>query len=189
MELLDAADQVIRRDGPSVSMEVIAADTKPILYRHFGDKGGLYTALAVRRLRRTTDDRELLTQSVALYHVVVEAMLAIAGQHFIQRYLRERNILPGFFEGMNNVSRDESRHVALGVKFLGELVRESKGCRDAGDRPLGARAAVECRRVRSSRLRSRLHGELRLHPRGDLRVLVSGASRPSWAGWASTPRR
>ncbi|MGH2700724.1 MAG: ribonucleotide-diphosphate reductase subunit beta [Actinomycetota bacterium] len=83
------------------------------------------------RLRRKPKDRELLTQSVALYHVVVEAMLAIAGQHFIQRYLRERDILPGFFEGMNNVSRDESRHVAFGVKFLGELVRGSKGCRDA----------------------------------------------------------
>ncbi|MDQ4058522.1 MAG: ribonucleotide-diphosphate reductase subunit beta [Actinomycetota bacterium] len=83
------------------------------------------------RLRRKPQDRELLTQSVALYHVVVEAMLAIAGQHFIQRYLRERNILPGFSEGMNNVSRDESRHVAFGVKFLGELVRNSKGCRDA----------------------------------------------------------
>ena len=51
MELLDAADQVIRRDGPAASMEVIAREagiTKPILYRHFGDKGGLYTALAER---------------------------------------------------------------------------------------------------------------------------------------------
>jgi len=51
MELLDAADNVIRRDGPAASMEVIASEagiTKPILYRHFGDKGGLYTALAER---------------------------------------------------------------------------------------------------------------------------------------------
>lgn len=83
------------------------------------------------RLRRRPNDRELLTQSVALYHVVVEGMLAIAGQHFIQRYLGERKILPGFFEGMNNVSRDESRHVAFGVKFLGDLIRSSEGCRAA----------------------------------------------------------
>ena len=51
MELLDAADNVIRRDGPAASMDVLAAEagiTKPILYRHFGDKGGLYTALADR---------------------------------------------------------------------------------------------------------------------------------------------
>lgn len=51
------------------------------------------------RLRRKPKDKTLLTQSVALYHVVVEGMLAIAGQHFIQRYLNERAILPGFSEG------------------------------------------------------------------------------------------
>jgi AcrR family transcriptional regulator len=50
-ELLDAADRVVRRDGPGASMNTIAAEagiTKPILYRHFGDKGGLYRALAAR---------------------------------------------------------------------------------------------------------------------------------------------
>lgn len=50
-QLLDAADRVIRRDGPDASMTAIAAEagiTKPILYRHFGDKGGLYRALAER---------------------------------------------------------------------------------------------------------------------------------------------
>jgi AcrR family transcriptional regulator len=50
-ELLDAADRVVLRDGPGASMNAIAAEagiTKPILYRHFGDKGGLYRALAKR---------------------------------------------------------------------------------------------------------------------------------------------
>ncbi|MEX2290177.1 MAG: TetR family transcriptional regulator [Mycobacteriales bacterium] len=49
--LLDAADRIVRRDGPAASMAAIAAEagiTKPILYRHFGDKGGLYAALADR---------------------------------------------------------------------------------------------------------------------------------------------
>ena len=82
-------------------------------------------------LRRTPQDRVLLAQSLALYHVVIEGMLAIAGQHFIQRYLEERRILPGFFEGINNVSRDESRHVAFGIAFLGDLVRDSDDCRSA----------------------------------------------------------
>ena len=52
-ELLEAAERAIRRAGPAVSMEEIAAEagiTKPILYRHFGDKGGLYQALAERYL-------------------------------------------------------------------------------------------------------------------------------------------
>jgi AcrR family transcriptional regulator len=50
-ELLDAADRVVLRDGPQASMNAIAAEagiTKPILYRHFGDKSGLYRALAAR---------------------------------------------------------------------------------------------------------------------------------------------
>jgi AcrR family transcriptional regulator len=57
-ELLDAAARVIRERGPDVSMAAIAAAagiSKPILYRHFGDKGGLFRALAERQ----TD--ELLT--------------------------------------------------------------------------------------------------------------------------------
>jgi AcrR family transcriptional regulator len=53
--LLDAADRIVQRDGPEVSMASIAAEagiTKPILYRHFGDKGGLYAALAERHTDR-----------------------------------------------------------------------------------------------------------------------------------------
>ncbi len=49
--LLDAADRIVQRDGPAASMATIAAEagiTKPVLYRHFGDKGGLHAALAER---------------------------------------------------------------------------------------------------------------------------------------------
>jgi AcrR family transcriptional regulator len=49
VELLDAAVRAIRRDGPLVSMDAIATEagvTKPIVYRHFGDRVGLATALA-----------------------------------------------------------------------------------------------------------------------------------------------
>lgn len=56
--LLEAADRVLRRDGPRASMTEIAAEagvTKPILYKHFGDKGGLYQALAERYLRALLD--------------------------------------------------------------------------------------------------------------------------------------
>ncbi|TQN31530.1 TetR family transcriptional regulator [Haloactinospora alba] len=51
--ILDAADRVIQRDGPEAPMSTIAAEagiSKPILYRHFGDKSGLYRALAQRHV-------------------------------------------------------------------------------------------------------------------------------------------
>jgi AcrR family transcriptional regulator len=50
-ELLDVADRVIRRRGVGVSMDEIASEagiTKPVLYRHFGDKDGLFEALTER---------------------------------------------------------------------------------------------------------------------------------------------
>ena len=50
-ELLDVADEVMQRDGPHVSMDDIASEagiTKPVLYRHFGDKDGLFQALTER---------------------------------------------------------------------------------------------------------------------------------------------
>lgn len=50
-ELLDAAVAAIRRHGSAVTMRDLAAEagvTKPILYRHFGDRDGLVAALAGR---------------------------------------------------------------------------------------------------------------------------------------------
>jgi AcrR family transcriptional regulator len=58
-QLLDAADRIVQRDGPAASMATIAAEagiTKPVLYRHFGDKGGLYAALADRYTERLLVD-------------------------------------------------------------------------------------------------------------------------------------
>jgi AcrR family transcriptional regulator len=54
-QLLDAAERIIRVDGPDASMEAIAASalvTKPILYREVGDKAALVTALAERLVDR-----------------------------------------------------------------------------------------------------------------------------------------
>ena len=49
--LLDAAESVIRRSGPSVSLERIAARagvTKPVLFAHIGDRRALVHALSAR---------------------------------------------------------------------------------------------------------------------------------------------
>jgi AcrR family transcriptional regulator len=50
-ELLTAAIDGIRKHGPTASMDALAAAagiTKPILYRHFGDRAGLVKAIADR---------------------------------------------------------------------------------------------------------------------------------------------
>jgi AcrR family transcriptional regulator len=51
VELLDSTLALIRRDGPFVSMDRIAAEcgvTKPIIYRYFGDRQGLVREVSCR---------------------------------------------------------------------------------------------------------------------------------------------
>jgi hypothetical protein len=62
-----------------------------------------------------------LAAALALYHLVIEATLAQTGQHFITRYLTDRDIFPGFRAGMENVAADEQRHIGFGVKLLSDL--------------------------------------------------------------------
>jgi hypothetical protein len=82
------------------------------------------------RLDRMADElradrsRAKLAAAIALYHIVIEAALAQPGQHFICSYLEERDVLPAFREGMQNIQADEQRHIGFGVKLLSDLKRE-----------------------------------------------------------------
>ena len=86
--------------------------------------------LMAEELRR---DRSLpmLAAAVTLYHLVIEASMAQPGQHFIERYLDQRELLPGFRSGMHKVSQDEQRHIGFGVKLLSELAAEDPECKHA----------------------------------------------------------
>jgi Ribonucleotide reductase, small chain/SCP-2 sterol transfer family len=80
---------------------------------------------------RRDRSRPKLAQAVALYHLVIEGELAQPGQHFIEESLTARDLLPGFRAGVRNVSRDEQRHIAFGVKLIADLQREDPECADA----------------------------------------------------------
>jgi ribonucleoside-diphosphate reductase beta chain len=74
------------------------------------------------RLAREPEDLETAVEFVTIYHMVVEGMLALTGQHFIIDYNEQVGTLPGFVEGFTNVARDEHRHVAFGARFLRDMV-------------------------------------------------------------------
>lgn len=84
------------------------------------------------RLDRMADelraDRSLpkFAQAITLYHMVVEGTLAQPGQHYIEDFFTKDGSMPGFSEGMANVSRDEQRHIGFGVKTLSEIVPQSE---------------------------------------------------------------
>ena len=73
---------------------------------------------------RADRSKPQLASAVTLYHVIVEASMAQPGQHMIEHYLEQLDLLPGFREGMRNVSLDEQRHIGFGVKLLADLYRE-----------------------------------------------------------------
>ncbi len=84
----------------------------------------------VDRLGQEPDDRDALVEAVTLYHMVIEGMLALTGQHFIIDYNERLGTLPGFVEGFSNVARDEHRHIAFGVRFLTDCVNEDERYRE-----------------------------------------------------------
>ncbi|MFF5718024.1 TetR family transcriptional regulator [Streptomyces buecherae] len=125
-ELLEAADRVVLRDGPGASMNAIAAEagiTKPILYRHFGDKGGLYRALAVRHTDALLAALRAALDAPAQRRARVEATLdtylaAIEARPQVYRFLMHpADDQP---EGQPEQGFDVGRHAAPLLRRLGE---------------------------------------------------------------------
>jgi ribonucleoside-diphosphate reductase beta chain len=90
----------------------------------------------VDRLGAAPEDRETLIEAITLYHMVIEGMLALTGQHFIIDYNEREGTLPGFVQGFNNVARDEHRHIAFGVRFLTDAVHDDPRNREVIQRML-----------------------------------------------------
>jgi ribonucleoside-diphosphate reductase beta chain len=90
----------------------------------------------VDRLAVEPEDREALVEAITIYHMIVEGMLALTGQHFIIDFNEQAGTLPGFVEGFTNVARDEHRHVAFGARFLRDMAREDPRYGEAIQRTL-----------------------------------------------------
>ncbi|KIF66413.1 TetR family transcriptional regulator [Streptomyces sp. AcH 505] len=123
-QLLEAADRVVLRDGPQASMNAIAAEagiTKPILYRHFGDKGGLYRALAKRHTDALLDALRAALDAPAERRQRVEATLdtylyAIEARPQVYRFLMH----PAEDAQPTEAGFDVGRHSAPLLRRLGE---------------------------------------------------------------------
>ena len=90
----------------------------------------------VDRLAVEPEDLETLVETVTIYHMVIEGMLALTGQHFIMDYNERVGTLPGFVEGFTKVARDEHRHVAFGARFLRDMAQRDPRYIDAIQRTL-----------------------------------------------------
>ena len=90
----------------------------------------------VDRLAVEPEDTEALVEAVTIYHMIIEGMLALTGQHFIIDYNERVGTLPAFVEGFTNVARDEHRHVAFGARFLRDMATQDSRYGEAIQRTL-----------------------------------------------------
>jgi AcrR family transcriptional regulator len=142
--LLDAAIAGIRKHGPAASMDQLAAEagiTKPILYRHFGDRAGLIHAIADRfaaQLERdllasitevSDDTHALLVRTVDAFVAYIEADTALY-RFLVQPQYDAAVDLVGFLDRL-------SAYIAAAI---GEQLR-SLG-RDSGGAEVIARGVV-----------------------------------------------
>jgi ribonucleoside-diphosphate reductase beta chain len=69
--------------------------------------------------RRLADDHEQLTDAVGLYHMVIEGVVLVAGQHAMLDLLASPAVgLPGVRKGMELVLRDERWHIGFGSRIV-----------------------------------------------------------------------
>src|SRR3954451_22089860 len=124
---------VLESDSLQARLEETAAHVNPEFHVLFDEmlKG------RADRLAREPEDLETAVEFVTIYHMVVEGMLALTGQHFIIDYNERVGTLPGFVEGFTNVARDEHRHVAFGARFLRDFARRDERYAQAIQRTLG----------------------------------------------------
>jgi AcrR family transcriptional regulator len=124
--LLEAAINVVRREGPAVSMREIAHEagvTKPIVYRVFGDREGLTRAVAdhfaedlaqslQRAIERAPDDRRRVSGAIDAYLAFIEREPAII------RFLITRSL-----------ETVEETGIAMSgfVRRMGELITQAIG--------------------------------------------------------------
>ncbi|MBN9622176.1 MAG: ribonucleotide-diphosphate reductase subunit beta [Actinobacteria bacterium] len=123
---------VLEADG----LAEMLAETSAHLNADFGRLFDEMLGRRTERLSREPEDTEALVEAVTLYHMVIEGMLALTGQHFIIEFNERENTLPGFVEGFGNVARDEHRHVAFGSVFLREKASEDERYKAAIQRTL-----------------------------------------------------
>ena len=117
------------------------AQTSEHLNENFGRLFDEMLKQRTDRLSAEPEDTEALVEAVTIYHMVIEGMLALTGQHFIMDYNEREGTLPAFVEGFQNVARDEHRHVAFGSVFLREKAREDERYKQAIQRTLEEVAA------------------------------------------------
>ncbi len=143
-QIADEARHVAFFDRFYAEVEVLASgdlrgrlrETSEHLNPEFGTLFDDMLKRRVDRLAAEPEDLEALVEAVTIYHMVIEGMLALTGQHFIMDYNERVGTLPAFVQGFTLVARDEHRHVAFGARFLRDATQRDPRFAEAIQRTL-----------------------------------------------------
>lgn len=120
-ELLDAALRVIRRTGPPVAMDAIATEagiTRPVLYRYFGDVGGIYQAVADHFTTALMDH----IRTADLDHPSGDAVIRAQIDAYLTFIEQERNLYR-FLTRQFPAEHDDGQAAVAGfVAMIGDIV-------------------------------------------------------------------
>jgi ribonucleoside-diphosphate reductase beta chain len=90
-------------------------------FRHIFDES---LVEAHEQLLAAPGDLAAKVRFITLYHQILEGTLGLTSFKFVTDYLRQNDLLVGFVDGYSLIHRDETRHIAYGVWFLRETVRD-----------------------------------------------------------------
>jgi AcrR family transcriptional regulator len=124
-KLLESAIDAIRTIGPGATMEQLAKSagvTKPILYRHFGDRDGLITALAGRYSLGVLDSVQEPLQSLTKPRDLMAATI----DGYV-RYVEQDPYLYGFLRQQSAPRKGDSSPISSLVDVIAKQVAVSAG--------------------------------------------------------------
>lgn len=78
----------------------------------------LYDELERWTLPLERQDEDTFLQAVFAYHLIGEGVVARTGQHLAAAQYARLQGFPGLLEGQRLVSRDEARHIGIGVSYV-----------------------------------------------------------------------
>jgi len=119
-------------------------------------------------------DLEASVRFVTVYHLAVEGALFLTGMRYQLEGARRWGRTWGYYKGFTAATRDESRHVLFGVKYLQDMVRQDP----ARFAPVVQSTIQECLPLIAKTMRP---------PRGDMNYFGGKNLEVAWPGY--TPER
>jgi len=99
----------------------ITADENPAYHYLFYD----WLPKQAQWLASHPTDSDATVRFVTVYHLIVEGAMFLTGMRYQLEGARRWGRTWGFYQGFTAATRDESRHVIFGVRYLRDMAREN----------------------------------------------------------------